>query len=95
MTSPWKKRLMSILALLLTGAVIIPVVAYLVGGYVVGPYAGDGGLAGYLGAIYLSAWHGERAALTLILTPILIVMVWLIGLRLFRRGRAGVRPETA
>lgn len=86
---------MSILALLVTGAVIIPIGAYLVGSYVVGPYEGDGGMAGYLGAIYLSAWRGERAALTLILAPLLIVMAWLIGLRLFRRGRTGIRTEAA
>jgi hypothetical protein len=95
MTTLWKKRLMNILALLVTGAVILPVGAYLVGGYIVGPYEGNSGLAGYLGTIYLSAWRGEQAALTLILAPLLIVAVWLIGLRLYRRGRTGVGPTAA
>jgi len=95
MTSLWKKRLMNILALLVTGAVIIPVCAYLVGGYIVGPYEGNSGLAGYLGTIYLSAWRGERAALTLILAPMLIVAVWLIGLRLYRHDRTGGEPTAA
>ncbi len=92
MTVPWKQSLMNVLALLVTGAVFIPIVAYLIGGYIVGPYEGENGLAGYLEVIYLSAGHGERAALTLILTPLLIVIAWLIGLRLFRRGQIGDTP---
>jgi len=88
MTSLWKKRLTRFAALLVTGAVIIPVGAYLVGSVVVGPYEGENGLAGYLGTIYLAALGGERAALILILSPWLIVIVWKVGLQFVRRGRA-------
>lgn len=84
MTLPWKKRLIRIGALLLTGAIVVPAGAYIIGSTVIGPYEGNAGLAGYLGTIYLSAWRGERAALILILGPLLIVITWLIGRRLFR-----------
>lgn len=88
MTPLWKKRLQTLLALLVTGAVIIPVAAYLVGGAAVGPYEGEGGLAGYLGTIYRSALRGEQAALTLILTPLLITTIWWLSLRFARRAGA-------
>ena len=89
MIPPWKKTLIRIGALLVVGAVIVPIMAYLVGGTIVGPYEGNSGLAGYLGTIYLSTWHGERAALTLILSPLLIIAIWLTALWLFRRSHAG------
>ena len=87
MILPWKKHLKRIGALIVLGAVIVPIAAYLVGGTVVGPYQGDGGLTGYLGAIYLSAWRGERAALTLILTPLAVFATWLTALWLLRYER--------
>jgi hypothetical protein len=89
MTPQLRTRLTNILALLVTGAAIIPAGAYLIGRYVIGPYAGQSGLASYLGSIYLAAWQGEKAALILILAPMLIVGIWLIGLRLFWRDQAG------
>ncbi len=89
MNPSWKKILIRIAALLFAGAVIIPVMAYLVGGTIVGSYEGNGGLAGYLGTIYLSTWHGERAALMLILAPLLIVVIWLTALRIFRHSHSG------
>jgi len=94
MTAQLRKRLTNLLALLVTGAAIIPVGAYLIGRYVIGPYEGEYGLAGYLGSIYLAAWQGEKPALILILAPMLVVGIWLIGMRLFRRDRAG-RESTA
>ncbi len=89
MTDPSKKRLIRIAIVLLTAFVFIPVTAYLVGTIVVGPYEGESGLAGYLATIYQSALRGERAALTLTLSPLLIVIAWQVGLLLFRRARIG------
>jgi len=86
---PWKKTLLRSGTLLVIGAVLIPVIAYLVGGAIVGPYEGNGGLAGYLGTIYQSTWHGERAALMLILAPLLVVAAWMTALWLLRRHQAG------
>jgi len=90
-----RKRLTNLLALVVTGATIIPVGAYLVGSYVVGPYEGEYGLAGYLGSIYLAAWQGEKAALILLLAPILAVGAWMIALWLYRPNRADADATTA
>jgi len=94
MPPPWKRCLLNSLALLVTGAVFIPVGAYLVGRFVIGPYEGEHGLAGYLEMIYWSAWHGKQAALMLILGPMLIVGTWLVGLRISRYKRPGAKSET-
>ncbi len=84
MTSLQNQRLKQIGALLLIGVIIIPVSAYVVGSYIVGPYAGNAGLAGYVGTIYLAAWRGELAALVLLLGPVLVAGIWVITLRLSR-----------
>ena len=88
MTSPLRTRLTNLLALLVTGTTVIPVAAYLVGHTVIGPYEGDYGLAGYLGSIYLAAWQGKKAALIIMLAPVLVAGAWLIGLRLYGRAHA-------
>lgn len=88
MKPEYKKHLKGIGLLILCATVFIPVLGYVVGSAVVGPYEGDGGLPGYLGTIYVSALRGERAALTLLFAPGLIVIVWLVGLWLFRRAPA-------
>ena len=67
---------------------IVEVVALFVGLFVIGPYEGEYGLAGYLGSIYLAAWQGKWTALVLILAPLLTVGAWLAGLWLYRRDRA-------
>lgn len=89
----WKKRLKIVLLLILTGLLFLPVCAYLVGLFVVGPYEGQSGMAGYLGTLYVSAWRGELAARLLLLTPLLLAITWLIGLRLYRLNRAGTTAD--
>lgn len=91
----WRKRLTNLLALFVTGAAIIPLGGYLVGLFVIGAYEGENGLAGYLGSIYLAAWQGEKAALILILAPILVVGVWMIALWLYRPNRADAGSTAA
>jgi hypothetical protein len=65
--------------LLVTGLVVLPVVAYVVAGRIIGPYAGARGLASYLGAIYADAGRGKPLALVMLLAPALCAGVW--GLR--------------
>jgi len=79
----------------MTATVIIPVVAYFIGGYMVGPYEGDGGLVSYLGAIYVAAGRGERAALTLLLAPMLVIMIWVGGWWVLRRNRIQAETDAA
>lgn len=93
MTPLWKKCLTALVALITVAAVIIPVIAYFIGGYMVGPYEGDGGLTNYLGTIYVAAGQGERAALTLILAPMLMVMIWLGVWLAWRRNRPRAKTD--
>jgi len=82
---PWRRRALTVLALLLTGALVVPALAYFVGTVVVGPYEGAGGLAGYLGTILAAAGRGDRAALIIGLTPIGLAVIWRLALWSMRR----------
>lgn len=90
--SPLKvSRWVIILALLFTGAVLLPVLAYIAGSRLVGDYAGPRGLASYLGSIYADAGGGHPLAITLLLAPSLVMAIWL--LRSWLAGRLWRRPE--
>ena len=95
MDGNWKKRLKSVLLLIVTGLLFLPVCAYIVGLIVVGPYEGQSGVAGYLGTLYVSAWRGELTARLLLLTPLLLAATWVIGLRLYRHNRGSKAAESA
>lgn len=56
----------------------MPVITYMVGGHLVGRYAGPRGLASYLGAIYADAGRGNPLALALLVGPVLCAGVWLL-----------------
>ena len=74
--------------LVLVSLIIVPVCGYLVGGLIVGPYEGSGGLPGYLGQIISRAFSGERSAWILMLTPAIIVSIWSILIWQGRRQHA-------
>ena len=65
-------------ALLLTGTIVVPMCAYVVGVTVIGPYAGNGGLLGYLAAIWRGIGAGDAAALSIALAPTLLTLTWWI-----------------
>ena len=73
MTSPTRRRppfrVVSTLILVLSGFLMLPVLAFIVGQAVVGPYEGDGGFAGYLGTIVADIGRGKLGALALVTTP--------------------------
>lgn len=70
------------------GALVLPVVAYVAGGQIVGPYPGPRGLASYLGGIYGDALGGHPLALALVLTPALVMLIWLARAWLHGRWRS-------
>ena len=78
-------------ALVLAGGAVLPVIAYVIGGRLVGPYAGPRGLASYLGAIYTDAGSGHSLALALLAGPLLSVGAW--RLRSWLLHRRGGEPE--
>lgn len=70
----------------------VPVVIYIFGSLIVGPYQGDGGLLGMMAAMYVDALTGHPAALILLFAPAILVGIW-IGVffarnRLLRRANA-------
>jgi len=77
--------------LLLLGCVALPIVAYVGGGRLAGPYAGPRGLASYLGAIYQDAGRGSPLALALLFGPLLCAVVW--ALRSLLLGRVPERAD--
>ena len=85
MSYPWRRRLMTAVALLVTGALVVPALAYFVGVNLVGPYEGESGFAGYLATILTAAWHGDRTALIIVLTPIVLAIVWRLAVWAARR----------
>lgn len=86
-TRPGKARrlLLALMALLLAGGLLFPVIAYVAGKRIVGPYDGGRGLGAYLGNIYGGAAAGEWQALLLLTAPLLIAGLWY---GLFRLNRA-------
>lgn len=79
------RRVLAAVLLLFAGFVLIPVSTYLVGGRIVGPYAGSRGLASYLGTIYDAARGGGILALALLFGPLLAVAAWSLRSWLLRR----------
>lgn len=63
----------------LVGTVPLPLLAYVIGGRLVGPYLGTRGLGSFLEAIYTDAASGGLLALCLLLGPAACVGIW--GLR--------------
>ena len=60
----------------LVSLMIVPVLIYLAGGLIVGPYEGEGGLLEMMGSIYVAALTGHWSAWMLLLSPLLLVGIW-------------------
>lgn len=69
---------------LLACLISVPVLVYLFGSIVVGPYEGEGGLIGMMGSIYVDAITLQPSALVLLVSPLLLILVWKLSLRLRR-----------
>ncbi len=82
------------LAAILTGGLLLPVIAYWAGGRFIAPYAGQRGLATYLDAIYHDAAGGSPLALGLLAGPTLIIGIWKLRHRMLSHTPA-TRPGAA
>jgi hypothetical protein len=67
------KRWLYIIFLCLIG---VPLVAYWVGGLIVGPYEGENGLPGLMSSIYSDALSGQLSAWVLLFSPLLLIAIW-------------------
>lgn len=54
----------------------VPVIIYIFGSLIVGPYQGDGGLAGMMWSIYADALTLHLSALILLTAPALLIGIW-------------------
>jgi hypothetical protein len=100
-SKPPKRRsvLTSSLYILVLGAVIAPVAVYLFGSLLIAPYAGEGGLAGFLTNVYGDAARGEAAAWGLLLSPATLILTWWLVVRARRsmgrqRADAGIPSKS-
>lgn len=88
-----KKELVLLGSLLAFGLFVLPLVVYLVGIEIVGPYEGEGGAFGLLGSILAAAARGDWSAWVLTLSPYIIVQLARLVVRVVRR-RDRVTPVT-
>ena len=77
--------LLLLAALALSGAVIVPAIAYAAGKRLIGAYEGKLGFMDYADSIYAAAGRGEALAWLILLSPTLVWLVWFLILRLQRR----------
>jgi len=68
--------------LLFLSGVLVPIAAYVVGQWVIGPYEGNFGLAGYFFSIYSDALQGKPTAWILLTALPLMLLIWRIGLKI-------------
>ncbi len=74
--------LFTVLSLGLAGFLVFPVLAFFAGNALAGPYEGPYGILGFLINIYAGMSLGHWAAVTLLATPALIFVIWVVALRL-------------
>ena len=79
-----RSRVVTVISHLLCGFGLLPVLVYVVGEAVVGPYEGMTGLGSFLGSIYVDLLAFEPGAWILVTTPSLVVGIWTGSLRLQR-----------
>jgi hypothetical protein len=82
---PSSTRVRTLGLLLLLSCLLLPILAYIGGRVVVGPYEGSMGLLGYLGAVLSDAVRGRWLAWVLVLAPAATVALWRIIGRISKR----------
>ena len=55
---------------------LVPILIYVSGGFLVGPYEGESGLLGLVTNIYGDALTGTLSTWFLLLSPMLLVLIW-------------------
>lgn len=88
-----RKRIVTVVSHLLCGLGLLPVLVYVVGEAVVGPYQGTAGLGSFLGSIYGDLLKFKPGAWILVTTPSLIVGIWYGSIQLQRRLLRDVSGE--
>ena len=58
------------------GWLVLPVLAYIIGRQIIGPYEGSRGLASYVGSIFSAVAEGQALAIALVFAPALLLGIW-------------------
>ena len=85
---------LTLLLLCLAGALLAPVAVYLFGSSLMGPYEGDGGLAGFMTGVFSAAVECHYGALALLLTPAGLVLTWWLIFQLLKPKRLDPEIDT-
>jgi hypothetical protein len=74
--------------------ILVPVLIYLAGGLLVGPYEGESGVLGLTMSIYGDALTGKLSTWFLLISPMLLVLIWLAcaGMRRNINKRLAEKP---
>lgn len=83
-SSSVRSRAVTVVSHLLCGFGLLPVLVFVVGEALVGPYQGPVGLASFMGALYADLGNFQLGAWLLVATPSIIVGVWHGTLKLQR-----------
>lgn len=82
------RKIPSWVQLLFLSGVLVPIAAYVVGQWLIGPYAGNFGLLGYFFSIYSDALQAKPAAWILLTGLPLMLLSLRIGLKLSTSAKA-------
>ena len=63
-------------ASLVLGWLVLPVLAYLLGRQLIGPYEGSRGLSTYVGSIFSAVAQGQPLAIVMVIAPALLLGIW-------------------
>lgn len=88
-----KSKLKHWSVILLLCLVGVPVIIYLTGNVIVGPYEGESGMLGLMGHIYGDAISGSAKAWLVLMGPALLVLIWSASAKLRRIVNSNVIAE--
>jgi len=75
------KKIPAWVQLLVFSTIIVPLLVYVCGNWLVGEYEGSFGLIGFFFSIYRDAIQAKPAAWILLLAPLLTLTIWRVALR--------------
>ena len=81
----------------LFAVILWPIVMYVVGTQLAGPYAGSNGLGGLIGHFFIDMMRGEATAWTLVVAPAAVYLTWkgVIGLLRINNEKHGNSSGTS
>lgn len=80
------------LLLTLLSILLVPLLVYLGGTLLAGPYEGERGLAGLVSSVWRDGLSGRITALLLLFGPVLLVIIWRLAFLLRRLATAQPAP---